>query len=273
MKKAIGIFLSLALAVTLCLSMTACSKYNTLEEIQKKGVITVATNAEFPPFESKEGENYVGIDIDIANEIAKALGVKLEINNMDFDSVITSVQKGQSDLAMAGLTVNDKRKKSVDFSDSYFGAAQYLIVKADNAAFDACASAEEVIAKMQELGGKGGAQTGTTGFFFLKGNEAFEYEGFSSITTMGYDSGALAAQALKNGQADMVVIDDLPAQEIVAGSEGALKRIEFKLTEEVYAVGVHKGNDKLLEEVNKVLKTLKDNGKLQEIFDKHTQEA
>ena len=273
MKKVISLVLGLALSIAVCFSMTACSKYNTLEDIKAKGVITVATSADFPPFENLEGDEYVGIDIDIAKEIAKALGVELKINNMAFDAVITSVQKGQSDLAMAGLTVNDKRKKSIDFSNNYFGAAQYLIVAKSNTAFDACTSAEEVIAKMKEVGGKAGAQRGTTGYFWLKGNSAFEFEGFSNITTSGYTSGTLAAIEVSTGKADMVVIDELPAKEIVAANSNDLKLINFSLTEENYAIGMHKGNDELKAAINQILADLEESGRLQEIFDAHTQDA
>ena len=273
MKKVISLVLGLALSIAVCFSMTACSKYNTLEDIKAKGVITMATNAEFAPFESIEGDEYVGIDIDIAKEIAKALGVELKINNMAFDAVITSVQKGQSDFVMAGLTVNEKRKKSIDFTTNYFGAAQYLIVAKSNTTFDACTSADEVIAAMKATSAKAGAQRGTTGFFWLKGNTAFEFTGFSNITTTGYTSGALAAQAVINGQENMVVIDELPAKAIVAENSNDLKLINFSLTEENYAAGVHKGNDELREAINQILADLEESGRLQEIFDAHTQDA
>lgn len=272
MKKVISLVLGLAMSIAVCFSMTACSKYNTLEDIKAKGVITMATNAEFAPFESMEGDQYVGIDIDIAKEIAKALGVELKINNMAFDAVITSVQKGQSDFVMAGLTVNEKRKKSIDFTTNYFGAAQYLIVAKSNTAFDACTSADEVIAKMKEVGGKASAQRGTTGYFWLKGNSAFEFEGFSMINTTPQPNGTLAAKEIISGRVDMVVIDELPAKAIVAEYSDNLKLINFSLTEENYAAGVHKGNDELKAAINQILANLEASGRLQEIFDAHTQE-
>ena len=113
--------------------------------------LVVATNANFAPFEYKEGNQFAGIDMEIAAYIASTLGMELVIKDMDFDSVVTSVGTNGIDVAMAALTVNDVRKQSVNFTDSYYDAAQVLIVKASDSTFDLCETAEDVIAKLEEL--------------------------------------------------------------------------------------------------------------------------
>ena len=106
--------------------------------------LVVATNAAFAPFEYTVGDKFAGVDMEIAAKLAEYLGMELVIVNMDFDAVVTSVGKNGIDIAMAGLTVNETRKKSVNFSTSYYNASQMLIVKADDTTFDACKTAEEV---------------------------------------------------------------------------------------------------------------------------------
>jgi len=110
-----------------------------------KSQLVVATNAQFAPFEYKIGDKFAGVDMEIAKLIADTLQMELVIMDMDFDAVVTSVGKNGVDIAMAGLTVNDERKKSVNFSDSYYNASQMLIVKADDTTFDACTTADDVI--------------------------------------------------------------------------------------------------------------------------------
>ena len=110
-----------------------------------KSQLVVATNAQFAPFEYKLGDKFAGVDMEIAKAIADALQMELVIMDMDFDSVVTSVGKNGVDIAMAGLTVNETRKQSVNFSDSYYNAAQMLIVKKDCTTFDACQTDADVI--------------------------------------------------------------------------------------------------------------------------------
>ena len=108
--------------------------------------LVVATNAAFAPFEYKEGEQFAGIDMEIAACIAEKLGLELVIMDMDFDAVVTSVGKNGVDIAMAGLTVNETRKQSVNFTESYYNAAQMLVVKENETSFDNCKTAEDVLA-------------------------------------------------------------------------------------------------------------------------------
>lgn len=113
--------------------------------------LVVATNAAFAPFEYKDGNKFAGIDIEIMKLVADTLGLELVIEDMEFDSVVTSVGKNGIDVAAAGLSVNETRKQSVNFSETYYNAAQVLIVMEDCTDFDDCKTAEEVLAKFEEL--------------------------------------------------------------------------------------------------------------------------
>lgn len=112
--------------------------------------LVVATNAAFAPFEYKDGDKFAGIDMEIAKHIADTLGMELVIMDMEFDAVVTSVGKNGVDVAMAGLTVNETRKQSVNFTVSYYNAAQMLVVPASETAFDACKTDADVLAALAE---------------------------------------------------------------------------------------------------------------------------
>lgn len=122
----------------------------TLDASKADKQLVVATNAAFAPFEYKEGDKFAGIDMEIAAYIAEKLDMELVIQDMDFDSVVTSVGKNNVDIAMAGLTVNETRKNSVNFTESYYNAAQMLIVPADETAFDGCKTADDVVAVLKK---------------------------------------------------------------------------------------------------------------------------
>lgn len=177
--------------------------------------LIVATNAEFAPFEYKEGEAYYGIDMEVANYLAEELGKQLVIVNMDFDAVCLSVSQGKADIAMAGLTITEERKDLVDFSVPYYDAAQKLVVKADNTEFDACASAADVeaILNAKDSSCKIGVQNGTTGQFYVMGDEDWGFAGYAT-ECVGYKNGSLAIQDMLNGNIDYVIIDSAPAAAI-----------------------------------------------------------
>lgn len=180
-----------------------------------KDQLVVATNAAFPPFEYKLGNKFAGIDMEIAYEIATLLGKELVIDDMDFDAVVTSVGNGTCDIAMAGLTVNETRKESVDFTQKYYDASQMIIVKADDTTFDNCKTVADVEAVLKAMTGKkAGFQNGTTGEFYVKGDEDWGFDGYSNITPAGYSNGALAVQDMLNGNIDFVIIDEMPAKTI-----------------------------------------------------------
>lgn len=182
-------------------------------EDAKKDQLVVATNAQFEPFEYKSGENFLGIDMEIAKQLADYLGKELVIKDMEFDAVCLSVGQHKCDIAMAGLTVNEKRTEYVTFSTSYYTANQKIIVKGDDTTFDDCKTAEdaETILNGFDASTKIGVQNGTTGNWYVAGDEDWGFDGFKT-ECVGYGSGALAVQDLINGNINYVIIDSDPAK-------------------------------------------------------------
>ena len=215
------------------------------------GKLTMATNATFPPYEMTTDSGEIeGIDVDTAKAIAEKLGLELQIDDMDFDAALLSVQQGKADIVMAGVTVTDERKAVMDFSDSYATGIQSIIVPNDSD-----------IASPDDLAGKKiGTQRGTTGYIYCS-------DDFGEENVVAYDDGLTAVQALKNGQVDAVVIDNAPAQEFVAANPG-LKVLDTSYAEEDYAIGMAK-NSPLEDAVNSALEELKADGTLQAIVDKY----
>ena len=186
-------------------------------EDPSKNQLVVATNAEFAPFEYTEGgEEFYGVDMEIAKLLADELGMELVIKHMDFDAVCIAVGNKQCDIAMAGLTITEDRKEHVTFSDSYYNASQKIIVLSDNTEFDNCKTAADVeaILNAKDSSCKIGVQTGTTGQFYSEGDADWGFTGFP-VTTVGMQNGALAVQDLLNGNVDYVIIDSAPASFIV----------------------------------------------------------
>ena len=215
------------------------------------GKLTMATNATFPPYEmTTDAGEFEGIDIETAQAIADKLGLELQIDDMDFDAALLSVQQGKADIVMAGVTVTDERKAVMDFSDSYATGIQSIIVPEGSD-----------IASPDDLAGKKiGTQRGTTGYIYCT-------DDFGEDAVVAYDSGLTAVQALNNGQVDAVVIDNAPAKEYVAANPG-LKVLETSYAEEDYAIGMAKGSS-LEDVVNAALEELKADGTLQSIVDKY----
>ena len=215
------------------------------------GKLTMATNATFPPYEMTTDSGEIeGIDVDTAKAIAEKLGLELQIDDMDFDAALLSVQQGKADIVMAGVTVTDERKAVMDFSDSYATGIQSIIVPNDSD-----------IASPDDLAGKKiGTQRGTTGYIYCS-------DDFGEDSVVAYDNGLTAVQALNNGQVDAVVIDDAPAKEYVAANPG-LNVLDTSYAEEDYAIGMAKGSARE-DAVNKALEELKADGTLQSIVDKY----
>lgn len=178
-----------------------------------KDQLVVATNAGFAPFEYTIGDKYAGVDMEIAALLAEHLGKELVISNMEFEAVCLSVGQGKADIAMAGLTIKEDRKEYVTFTDKYFNAAQKLIVKADDTTFDSAKTTEDVEEILSGLSAdtKIGVQTGTTGQFYVEGDEGWGFSGYD-VKCIGYKSGSLAVQDMLNGNIDYVIIDEAPAQ-------------------------------------------------------------
>ena len=215
------------------------------------GKLTMATNATFPPYEmTTDAGDIEGIDVETAQAIADKLGLELQIDDMDFDAALLSVQQGKADIVMAGVTVTDERKAVMDFSDSYATGIQSIIVPEGSD-----------IASPDDLAGKKiGTQRGTTGYIYCS-------DDFGDDAVVAYDNGLTAVQALNNGQVDAVVIDNAPAKEFVAANPG-LKILDTSYAEEDYAIGMAK-NSPLEDAVNSALEELKADGTLQAIVDKY----
>lgn len=233
-------------------SMAGCAgNSNTVESIKNKGKIIMATEATFEPFEFRENNDIVGIDVEIAKEVAKELGVELVIEEMEFGSLLAAVSSGKVDFIVAGLSVDEDRKKSVDFSDPYFNASQMIIVKKDSS-----------IASKADLEGKKiGVQQGTTG-----DKEASKIK---DATVERYTKTTDAVQALKQGKLDAIVLDNFPSRVFVSKNP-ELKMLDDVLITDTYAIAVKKGNTELADTINKVLTRLKDSGELDKIIDKYS---
>ena len=216
------------------------------------GKLTMATNATFPPYEMTTDNGTIeGIDVDTAQAIADKLGLELQIDDMDFDAALLSVQQGKADIAMAGITVTDERMAVMAFSDSYATGIQSIIVPEGSD-----------IASVDDLSGKKiGTQRGTTGYLYCS-------DDFGDDAVVAYDNGLTAVQALNNGQVDCVVIDNEPAKAYVEANPG-LKILDTSYAEEDYAIGMNKDNTALLDAVNAALEELKADGTLQSIVDKY----
>ena len=228
-------------------SSSAAAELTTVEA----GKLTMATNATFPPYEmTTDTGAFEGIDVDTAQAIAEKLGLELQIDDMEFDAALLSVQQGKADIVMAGVTVTDERKAVMDFSDSYATGIQSIIVPEGSD-----------IATPDDLAGKKiGTQRGTTGYIYCS-------DDFGDENVVAYDSGLTAVQALNNGQVDAVVIDNAPAQEYVAANPG-LVVLDTSYAEEDYAIGMAKGSA-LEDAINAALEELKADGTLQSIVDKY----
>lgn len=216
-----------------------------------EGILTMGTNAAFPPYEYYEGDTVVGIDAEIAQAIAEKLGLSLEIVDMDFNSIITAVQSGKVDVGIAGMTVDPDRLENVDFTDSYATGVQVVIVTEDSD-----------IASVDDLEGKLiGTQEGTTGWSYCS-------EDYGDDMVIPYTNGATAVQALLDGKVDCVVIDQQPALSFVEANEG-LKILETEYAVEDYAIAVSKDNTALRDAINTALNELIEDGTVQGILDKY----
>ena len=216
-----------------------------------EGVLTMSTNAAFPPYESTDDSgNVVGIDADIAAAIAEKLGLKLQIDDMDFDGALAAPQSGKSDIVMAGVTVNEDRLLTLDFTESYATGVQVVIVP------------EGSDVTLDNLGEQQiGTQRGTTGYIYCT-------DDYGEDHVVAYDDAIAAVKALNNGQIDCVVTDSAPAQELVKANPG-LTILDTEYVTEDYAIGVAKGNTALLDAVNGALKELVEDGTVQSIIDKY----
>ena len=195
-------------------------------EDSSKDQLVVATSTGFEPFEMVDGNGiFSGIDLEIADGLAKYLGKELVIKDMQFEAVVTTVQQSLCDIGMAGLSITPARQEVVTFSDSYYSANQMLVVPGDNTEFDACQTADEVVAILnaKTTDCKIGCQRGTTGAIYIVGDaedpDGYGFEGLP-VTKMEYDYAALAFTAMVNGEVNYVIVDDAPAKAIAKAMNG-----------------------------------------------------
>ena len=280
MKK-ISKFAAFFLAATMTVSLSACAGSTTassaastaaseaagaaasstvstsVDKIKADGFVTMSTNAEFEPFEYKDGDSIIGIDVDISNKIAEKLGVKLKINDVAFDTLTTELSAGKANFVAAGMTVDEDKKKNVDFSDTYFDASQAIIVQ----------KGSSIKSRADLNGQKVGVQQGTTGDKFCTNEDG--KNDIKVASTERYNKGVDAITDLVNGKIDAVVIDDFPATKFVEKNADKLVKLDDALTVEKYALAVKKGDEAMLKTVNDVLGELKSSGELDKIIDKY----
>lgn len=263
MKKFLKIA-AIVLVFAMIASFAACGGAGEKEKL------IMATNAAFPPYEYKEGDKIVGIDAEIAAAIAEELGMELEIVDTEFGSIIGGVQSGKYDIGMAGMTVTEERKQSVNFSNTYAKGVQSVIVTADSkyasyedfyTGFDADGNPTGVKADI-----KIGVQQDTTGDIYSSDKPA--NWGFGEDKVVRFKTGADAVQALKTGKVTAVIIDNEPAKAFVAANEG-LKILEASYVEEDYAIAIAKDNTELLEKINAALVKLTEDGTIPAIIEKY----
>ncbi|MCR4791853.1 MAG: transporter substrate-binding domain-containing protein [Lachnospiraceae bacterium] len=245
MKKLIGIILS----AVMVMSLAACGGAS--QGTAQPGILVMATNAEFPPYEYHEGSRIVGIDAEIAAAIAEKMGCELVIEDIAFDSIIPEVVSAKADMGMAGMTVTEDRMQNVDFSTTYAVARQVVIVAEGSG-----------ITSLADLEGRViGVQQGTTG-------DIYATDEFGDDFIERYSKGMEAVQALVQGKIDAVIIDNEPARVFVSENPGLIILDEAYADEE-YAIAVRKGNTALLEAINNALEELKNDGTLDEIVSRY----
>lgn len=225
--------------------LLCCSEASALDN----GRIVMVTEATFPPYEFREGDEIVGIDPSIMREVSRATGRELIIEDMSFDSVITAVVTGKADVAASGITVTPERMQQVDFSIPYVEASQVIIVPKDS----------PVTGKDQIKGRRIGVQHGATGDIFVTRNIQQPER---------FPNGALAVAALAAGKVDAVVIDQDPARMYLKQHPG-LHILSEPLTSESYAIAVRKGNRVLLEQINNVISEMKNSGTMARICEEY----
>ena len=265
MKKIIALLMAMALIVCCFAGCKAADKTDDTSSTASdaapeittvtKGKLTMATNAYFQPYEYYDGDKIVGIDAEIAEAIAKKLGLELEIKDMAFDSIITAVQEGSVDLGLAGMTVKPDRLEKVDFSISYANGVQVVIVPENSP----ITTVDDLFADGATY--KAGVQLGTTG-------DSYASEDLGADRVTQYPNGNEAVNALLGGDVDCVIIDNEPAKAFVAQNAG-LKILDTTYADEDYAACIKKGNTALLDAVNKAIKELIADGTIDAIIAKY----
>ena len=237
MKKwLIGIILGLVF-------LTGCSR--------NENQLILVTEAGFAPYEYYENGKIVGVDIDIANEIANYIGKELVVKDIAFDSIINELNSGKADFAAAGMSITPERLQEVDFSIEYITSNQVVIVRKDSNI------------TMNEIDGKKIAvQLGNVADSYATKN----YKNSKIVRQKKY---LTMVEDLKAGKVDLIIMDNLPAQEIIKANDG-LKLLPGYLFSDSYGIAVKKGNTDLLNSINTVLEKLQSEGKIEEYIINHS---
>lgn len=236
----------LGLIIFIMILMCGCSK-------KDENQLVMVTEAGFAPYEYYENGEVVGVDVDIAREIAKYLGKTLVVKDIAFDSIINEVKTGKADFGAAGISYSEDRAKNVDFSINYAVSKQVVIVNNNSSITNVNGISNKKIA----------VQLGSIA-------DTFVTEKYKSANVVRQKKYLAAIEDLKTGKVDCVVMDELPAKEIVSKNEG-IKILDGSLTNDSYGMVVKKGNKELLDAINMVLQNLKDEGKIDEFIIKHTE--
>lgn len=272
MKKATALFLTLTMAAGL---MAGCGSNDTetkTTEAQTESAadgteaadadskeggsdkLIMVTEAGFAPYEyTEDGETVVGVDVDIANEIAKELGMELEIQNTTFDGALMAVQQGKADFAAAGISVSEERDKVMDFSVEYATSKQVVVV---NKSAGRLTSKDDINAETII-----GVQSGTVADIVYCADNGFEPKRYNKFTEAALD--------LNNDKIDCIIMDALPAEQMVAANEN-LAILDGEVMTDKYAIAVQEGNKELLDKINPILEKLMAEGKIEEFTLNHT---
>ena len=233
----------LVLVLFLC---TSCGK--------NENELVMVTEAGFAPYEYYEDGEIVGVDVDIAKEIAKEMGKELVIKDVAFDSIINEVNSGKADFGAAGISYDEERAKQIDFTINYAVSKQVVVVREGSSIDDIDKISNQKIA----------VQLGSTGDMYVTEN----YPNAEIVRQKKY---LAAVQDLKSAKVDLIVMDELPAQEILKTNDG-LVILDEELFTDSYGMVVKKGNTELLNTINGVLTRLQNEGKIEEFMINHTTE-
>lgn len=241
MKKFIKILVLIGVSILLF----GCGK--------KEDTLVMVTEAGFEPYEYVKNNEIVGVDVDIAREIAREMGKKLEIKDVAFDSIVNELNSNKADFAAAGMSITEERKKEVDFSTEYISSKQVIVVNKNN---NTIKSKEDLNSKIISV------QTGTVGDTYVSKN-------FKNVKIIGHKKFLTAAEDVKANKSDCIVMDELPAKELVSKNP-SLTILNIELVTDRYAIAVKKGNTTLLNTINKVLDRLMKEGKIEEYVINHS---
>ncbi|AUB52179.1 transporter substrate-binding domain-containing protein [Enterococcus mundtii] len=262
MKKISGIilFLVTTFALGACGNGDAAESNDQLAEIKESGVLKVATSADYAPFEFHtivDGKDQiVGSDIDLANAIADELGVKLELSDMSFNTVLASLKEGKVDVAISAISATAERKEQFDFTDNYYNPPQVLVINKKD---------EDTLTSIDRLAGKSlGAQKGSI-------QEAVINEQIKEAKVVTIDKVPNMVIEINQGSLDGMVVEQTIAEAYIAQNPNLMiADIPLEQSDdEAFAIALPKGSTELQEELNKIIKKLSDEGKIDEFIKKN----